>query len=380
MEQVTEELAGVGITGAIFVSIEGLELFPHAAAKGRSLRGAAGLRFALQESIDQGQVYLYYPSRSRVRWIVALEHKRIIHGAIAGPVYEATGDDPPTYEMPGKANPGGVKSSESIRREGQKAFDVFYDVSEWSPQLLSERRREWTRRLQLAEATRQYRDSNSMDIDSFEKERLLLSYIRAGDRVESRRLLNEMLAAIYLTDPSPVVLRARLIELLSGLTRAAIEDNPLLESLIERNHQWTDRIVHSDDFETLSLALMSALDEFIDAVFLHGANRSNVYVHKALDYIAKHYRESISLREVARHTGLSASRLAHLFKEHTGHTVVETVRQLRIRQAQHLLTHTGMTCAEIGYDVGFSDQSYFILHFRRQTGVTPLRYRRRVSV
>ena len=44
-----------------------------------------------------------------------------------------------------------------------------------------------------------------------------------------------------------MVLRARAVELMSCLTRAAIEDNPLLEPLIERNHAWTERLIAAGD-------------------------------------------------------------------------------------------------------------------------------------
>jgi AraC family transcriptional regulator of arabinose operon len=74
--------------------------------------------------------------------------------------------------------------------------------------------------------------------------------------------------------------------------------------------------------------------------------------------------------------GLSVSRLAHLIKEHTGRTLLQHVHQLRIREAQRLLKETGLSCADIAYEVGFSDQSYFAKRFRIQTGLSPIHYRR----
>jgi AraC-like DNA-binding protein len=52
------------------------------------------------------------------------------------------------------------------------------------------------------------------------------------------------------------------------------------------------------------------------------------------------------------------------------------IQESRIQHARHLLERTSQTCAEIAYEVGYADQSYFIRHFRRLTGTTPLRYRR----
>jgi YesN/AraC family two-component response regulator len=186
-----------------------------------------------------------------------------------------------------------------------------------------------------------------------------------------------MLAAIYMSNPQIVVLRARVIELLTCLVRAAIEDDPLMESMIERNHSWTEQIIHSESFEDLSEALMRALDDFIDGIYLHGVNRSNVHVHKALEYIGDNYAQPISLKDVAEHVGLSSCRLAHLVKDYTGKTVLQSIKSIRIRRAQELLMHSSMSCAEVGYEVGFGDKSYFTYHFKRHTGMTPAAYRRR---
>mgnify|MGYP003735104917 FL=1 len=186
-----------------------------------------------------------------------------------------------------------------------------------------------------------------------------------------------MLAAIYMSAPQLVVLRARVIELLSCLTRAAIEDNPLLEALIERNHAWTDKLIHSESFEELSESLMRALDEFIDGIHLHGVNRSNTHVHRALEFIGRSYADPISLRDVAEHVGLSTCRLAHLTKDFTGQSVLQVIHQVRIRRAEELLAKTSQSCADIAYAVGFGDQSYFTHLFKRETGLTPARYRKR---
>jgi AraC-like DNA-binding protein len=229
---------------------------------------------------------------------------------------------------------------------------------------------------QLTEAIEDQRHSGRPALYAFEKERVLLARIRAGNRSAAKQILNDMLAAIYLSSPQIPVLRARAIELISCLTRAAIEDNSLLESLIEKNHMWTEHLLKARSFEELSRVLTDALDAFIDAIALHGLNRSNQKVQAAIEFIAANHARPISLRTVAAQVGLSSSRLAHLVKACTGRTVTQILHQARIRQAQHLLERTTKTCTEVAYDVGFNDQSYFIKQFRRATGTTPHHYRR----
>jgi AraC-like DNA-binding protein len=229
---------------------------------------------------------------------------------------------------------------------------------------------------QISQAILDQRRGGAPALYAFEKERNLLASIRAGDRGEARRILNEMLATIYLSSPQLVVLRARAVELMSCLTRAAIEDNPLLEPLIERNHTWTEHLVRAGDFDDLSQELMRALDDFIDGIYLHGSNRSNTKVRRALDYISTHFSRRLTLPEIAAEVGLSPCRLSHLVREHTGRTVTQVIHQVRIQRAQYLLERTDKSCTDIAYESGFNDQSYFIKHFRRLTGTTPLQYRR----
>lgn len=346
--------------------------------------------YGLQESITLGAPYVFTPVPGIGTFIVALENRRMIHGGLMGGEvllkdFAARGretvDSLISYGMDADEaekflSQLPVWSDQQLREAGRFLQDIFYSVSGWKPELMKENRLKALQQEQIAQAVEDQKKHGKNALYAFEKERFLLTSIRAGDRNGARRVLNEMLAAIYLSTPRYAVLRARAIELMSCLTRAAIEDNPLLEPLIERNHAWTEKLVKAGNFEDLSHVLMEALDDFIDGIYLHGVNRSNTKVRMALDYISGNYRKKISLRIIAGSVGLSACRLAHLVKEFTGKTVLQIIQQVRVRHAQQLLEKTSMSCTEIAYDVGFQDQSYFIKHFKRLAGTTPARYRR----
>jgi AraC-like DNA-binding protein len=346
--------------------------------------------YALQQSINQGAPYIYEAAPGIVSWMVALEDKRRIYGGLIGGEVLALAEGQtlkPTQNYlvkrglpPDQA--GDLLESLPVwdpsRTESAAADlrDIFYQQSGWHAELLDETRLRCSQMEQLNRAIEDQRREGQPALYAFEKERMLLATIRTGDRPAARSLLNEMLAVIYMSSPKLVVLRARAVELLSCLSRAAIEDNPLLEPMIERNHAWTEKLVAAKSFEALSQRLMAALDDFIDAIYLQGVNRSNVKVSQALDYIGRHYTGAISLRDVADEVGLSPCRLAHLMKTYTGRTVMQLIYQMRVNHAQKLLTNTTQSCTDIAYEVGFNDQSYFIKHFKRLTGTTPMRFRR----
>jgi len=67
-----------------------------------------------------------------------------------------------------------------------------------------------------------------------------------------------------------------------------------------------------------------------------------------------------------------------VFKRVTGLSFVTYINHYRIDRAQALLAGTDQPIADISQQVGFCDQSYFGMVFRRIVGVTPVTYRRRV--
>ena len=348
--------------------------------------------YALQESINRGEPFVLRGSAGVLCWVLALEdRRRILGGAIGEPTFisrcsldaaekqlAALGAKSPAAAAKKLARVGWA-DPDALKANGMAFAEAFYKASGWEPALMQENRVKVLRQVQLAESIEDQRRKRSGDesaLYAFEKERMLLANIRAGDRTEARSILNGMLSNIYLATDKMAVLRARTVELMSYLTRAAVEDNPLLEPLIVMNHDWTERLTTAASFEVLSERLMESLDEFIDAVYVHGVNRQNSSVMAAMDFVRRHYREQISLKDVAAQIKLSPWRTAHIVKEHTGKTVLENILNLRIRRAQQLLASTDKSCTEICFEVGFSDQSYFTRQFRKHTGVTPKRYRK----
>mgnify|MGYP006289463945 CR=1 FL=1 len=349
--------------------------------------------YALQQSVNLGTPYIFNAAPHVATWAVALEdRRRVLGGVMGGEVFTGENGRKSSHireSLDYLVSQGmqtdnardflsGLQrwSRNKVNEAAEYLRETFYEYSAWQAELMKENRLKMLQQEQLNRAIEDQRKHGGDALYAFEKERVLLANIRAGDRNGARRILNDMLATIYLSSPRLPVLRARVVELMSCLTRAAIEDNPLMEPLIERNHKWTEHLISAKAFDELSQTLMRALDDFIDGIYLHGVNRSNVKVHRALELISSNFNEELTLRSVARDVGLSSSRLAHLVKEFTGRTVNQIIQQVRIRHAQELLSRTSKSCAEIAYEVGYNDQSYFTKHFRKLTGSTPAKYRR----
>lgn len=99
------------------------------------------------------------------------------------------------------------------------------------------------------------------------------------------------------------------------------------------------------------------------------------YTQRAIQYIKDHYAENINVHSVARALNVSESHLSKVFKETMCHTIGEYLMQYRIKEACRLLQNPGFRICEVSEQVGYTDQRYFSVAFKRIMGVTPGSFR-----
>jgi AraC family transcriptional activator of pobA len=94
------------------------------------------------------------------------------------------------------------------------------------------------------------------------------------------------------------------------------------------------------------------------------------------EYIEQHYRERISLRDVAAALGYSRSHLTNLVRVGTGKPLNAWIIERRIAAAQEQLADPYATVAEVASAVGFGDTAHFSRKFKHLVGMTPSEWRR----
>lgn len=92
---------------------------------------------------------------------------------------------------------------------------------------------------------------------------------------------------------------------------------------------------------------------------------------------ADEYHTALTLEMVCKNLHFSKSYVSHVFKANTGYTLKGYCNKLKINDAKNLLKTTSLSVTEIALAVGFDNISYFISTFKKQTGATPLEYRKR---
>jgi len=73
---------------------------------------------------------------------------------------------------------------------------------------------------------------------------------------------------------------------------------------------------------------------------------------------------------------LSPSRFRHLFKQETGTTPAQYLKDVRLAKAEKMLRTTFLSIKQILKQVGLTSNAHFVRDFRRKYGTTPTAYRR----
>ena len=102
-------------------------------------------------------------------------------------------------------------------------------------------------------------------------------------------------------------------------------------------------------------------------------------VENIQNWLEKNFQQSFSIAELALRFNVTTRTLIRHFKAALEITPNHYIQALRIEAAQKRLEETQQTLEVIMQEVGYADSSSFRRLFRKNTGLTPLEYRRRFS-
>ncbi len=97
--------------------------------------------------------------------------------------------------------------------------------------------------------------------------------------------------------------------------------------------------------------------------------------NRILTYLGIHFRESISLDQLAEVMNVSRFHLSHIFSGKLGIGFKEYLNNLRVECAKNLLRSTDIAIADVCTEAGFENQRTFNRVFRELTGASPRDYR-----
>ena len=118
-------------------------------------------------------------------------------------------------------------------------------------------------------------------------------------------------------------------------------------------------------FKTLGVQLPENRETDTDSRFL---------VAKA--YIQNNKHRLITCEDVAKECCLSVKQISRIFKNTVDQTLFDYIVDVRVKYAKKLLLQSESSVKEIGYMLGFENESSFVSFFKRQCGTPPGAFRK----
>ncbi|MBD0825403.1 two-component regulator propeller domain-containing protein [Aestuariibaculum marinum] len=85
-------------------------------------------------------------------------------------------------------------------------------------------------------------------------------------------------------------------------------------------------------------------------------------------------KPQMDVNHIANEVSMSRSKLYNKIKSITGNSIIEFIKNYRLRKAAHLIIETDLSMREIMTSVGIESQSYFSRSFKKEFGITPSQF------
>jgi YesN/AraC family two-component response regulator len=99
------------------------------------------------------------------------------------------------------------------------------------------------------------------------------------------------------------------------------------------------------------------------------------YVKKSIFFINANYSTPLELKSIADYVNINKSYFCTIFKQETGKTYSQYLNEIRVEKSKELLKDRNASVLDIALAVGFNNQNYFNMTFKKLTKLTPLQFR-----
>lgn len=152
-----------------------------------------------------------------------------------------------------------------------------------------------------------------------------------------------------------------------------VEEGALLKSMCE---QLLREIKRERESEMVTSTILECIVLMLARAIQTNSRDEESFVKQSQKYIQEHYREDLSLSDLASHVNVSVYYLSHIFKEKIGISPMKYVINCRMERAKKMLTNSTDSISTIAMEVGYDNSNYFSMLFKKTIGQSPLQYRR----
>lgn len=128
-------------------------------------------------------------------------------------------------------------------------------------------------------------------------------------------------------------------------------------------------------YDSLLRSMRGFIEALTEEVNTKKAGKNIEFAAKFRSYLERHYKEDISLEDIAEYFQLTPAYFSTLVRELTGISFSKSLIMVRISKAKEMLRDTSFKIYKIAEETGYRDVKYFNRVFKKETGITPIKYR-----
>lgn len=158
------------------------------------------------------------------------------------------------------------------------------------------------------------------------------------------------------------------------------EDKIIIQPVVDLLYQECYNVEQSlEIIQALLLVLLRRIQKLFSAKNYQDNNKQQIVVFKQFKKMVElDFAKNISVSDYASQLNISTHQLNTFVKAISGKTTSQIIRERTILEAQQLLNFSELTVSQIADKLGFEDSSYFARFFKKQVGLSPQDFRKKI--
>lgn len=158
-------------------------------------------------------------------------------------------------------------------------------------------------------------------------------------------------------------------------TRAAIEGGAEVEEAFTLSDVMINEIEQKSSIQELYRLDLAMIEGFCQLPRKDSDSECSIVVKRAVAHIRENIYEKLGTADIAERLFVHPNYLSRRFREEMHETISNYILRLKIDESVKLLAYSDNSLSDIAAFLGFSSQSHFGSVFKRQMGMTPMKFR-----
>ncbi|MBW7452778.1 helix-turn-helix domain-containing protein [Paenibacillus sepulcri] len=210
-----------------------------------------------------------------------------------------------------------------------------------------------------------------------ETEIQLMNYVRSGDAESVGKLLNNLYAVNFTSNPiTPGLARCLFFDLASTHLKLINVTRARLGEQVDGQFEAITTILACATAEEMHVQMKQMFLSLTLSLKADRGCHSDQLLQEMTAFIDNHYADPyMGLNMIAEQFNRTPQYVSTFFKKTSGQNITDYIAQCRIHQAKRLISTKDLTIAQIAQKVGYANDLVLIRVFKKVEGITPGKYR-----